>query len=119
MANKIITTLHPKTDENTDLYPNIVKENIPVDAIDSSKVADGSISKVKLDDELNNLLDNIGQLNPSGVDLSTNILAFTTNKGIYIGLDTGHWYFWNGVQYVDGGVYISTINFKCIIKHIL
>lgn len=52
--------------------------------------------------------DNIYSLatnNIAGVDTSTNILAFTSNNGIYIGSDTGHWYYWNGTQYVDGGVY--------------
>ena len=29
MANEIITTLHPDQDPNTNLYPNIKKENIP------------------------------------------------------------------------------------------
>ena len=91
----IITTLHPENDENTNLYPNIKKENIPNKVIDRDK----------LDDGVNNLLDSINELHPSGVDTSTNILAFTTDKGIYIGSDTGHWYYWNGSQYVDGGVF--------------
>lgn len=45
---------------------------------------------------------------PSGTDTSTNILAFTEDKGIYVGTDTGHWYYWNGSQYVDGGTYQAT-----------
>lgn len=98
MANEIITTLHPDQDPDTNLYPNIKKENIP----------DGSIDRTKLDDNVNGLLNNIGELHPSGVDTSTNILAFTTDKGIYIGSNTGHWYYWDGTQYVDGGVYQAT-----------
>lgn len=47
-------------------------------------------------------------INYSGTDTSTNILAFTNDKGIYIGTDTGHWYYWNGNQYADGGVYQAT-----------
>lgn len=39
---------------------------------------------------------------PQGVDTSTNILAFNENKGVWVGSDTGHWYCWNGSQYVDG-----------------
>ena len=88
----IITNLHPDGDESTNLYPNIKKENIP------SK----SISTDKLDD---NVLSLIGSLKPSGTDTSTNILAFTYNKGIYVATDNGHWYYWNGSAYVDGGVY--------------
>lgn len=42
---------------------------------------------------------------PQGVDTSTNILAFNENKGVWVGSDTGHWYCWNGSQYVDGGLY--------------
>lgn len=50
-------------------------------------------------------ISSLGRLEPSGTDTSTNILAFTSDKGIYIGTDTGHWYYWNGTQYVDGGIY--------------
>ena len=89
---EIITNLHPDGDENTNLYPNIKKENIP------SK----SISTDKLDD---NVLSLIGSLKPSGTDTSTNILAYTSNKGIYVATDNGHWYYWDGSQYVNGGVY--------------
>jgi len=114
----IITTLHPENDENTNLYPNIKKENIP----------NGSIDLTKLSDNVKSLLNNIGELHPSGVDTSTNILAFTTDKGIWIGSDTGHWYYWNGSQYVDGGVYQATaiadgsittekLNNDCLIKY--
>ena len=98
MANEIITTLHPDQDPDTNLYPNIKKDNVP----------NGSIDRSKLDDGVNSLLDSINELKPSGVDTSTNILAFTTNKGIYIGSNTGHWYYWDGTHYVDGGVYQST-----------
>lgn len=94
MANDIITNLHPDNDSNTNLYPNIKKQNIP------SK----SISTDKLDD---NVLSLIGSLKPAGTDTSTNILAYTSNKGIYVATDNGHWYYWNGTQYVDGGQYIT------------
>lgn len=97
MANEIITTLHPDQDPDTNLYPNIKKENIP----------NGSIDREKLSGSINSLLDSINELKPSGVDTSTNILAFTTNKGIYIGSDTGNWYYWDGSQYISGGVYQS------------
>lgn len=46
---------------------------------------------------------------PNGIDTSTNILAYTEDKGIYVGSDTGHWYYWNGSQYADGGTYQSTV----------
>lgn len=94
----IITTFHPENDENTNLYPNIKKENIP----------NKSIDRTKLDDSINSLLNSINELHPSGTDTSTHILAFTENKGIYIGTDNGHWYYWDGEQYVDGGVYQTT-----------
>lgn len=42
------------------------------------------------------------------VSTSSTILALTEDKGIYIATDTGHWYYWNGSQYVDGGVYQAT-----------
>lgn len=89
---EIITNLHPDGDKNTNLYPNIKKENIPNKSIDISKLDD-------------NVLSLIGSLKPSGTDTSSNILAFTSNKGIYVATDNGHWYYWNGTQYADGGVY--------------
>lgn len=98
MANEIITTLHPDQDPDTNLYPNVKKDNIP----------NKSIDMYKLDDDVRSLLSNIGTLRPSGVDTSTNILAFTTNRGIWIGSDTGNWYYYNGTQYVSGGVYQAT-----------
>ena len=97
MTNEIITTLHPDQDPDTNLYPNIKKENIP----------NKSIDKNKLDDGVNSLLNSINELYPSGTDTSTNILTYTSNKGIYIGTDTGNWYYWDGTHYVSGGSYIS------------
>ena len=96
----IITTLHPENDSNIDLYPNVKKDNIPNKSIDRNK----------LDDDVNSLLDSINELHPSGTDTSTHILAFNEDRGIYIGTDTGHWYYWNGSQYVDGGVFLSIGN---------
>ena len=92
MANEIITTLHPDQDPDTNLYPNIKKENIP----------NGSIDINKLDE---NVISFMGSLKPSGVDTSSNILSKTSDEGIWIGSDTGKWYYWDGSQYVEGGVY--------------
>lgn len=93
----IVTTLHPENDANTNLYPNIVKDNIP----------EGSIDVSKLDSNIINLLNNIGELHPSGVDTSEHILAKTSDTGIWIGSDTGKWYYWNGTTYTVGGDYIE------------
>ena len=94
MSNDIITNLHPDNDSSINLYPNIKKENIP----------NKSISTDKLDD---NVLSLIGSLKPSGTDTSTNILAYTSNKGIYVATDNGHWYYWNGSAYTDGGIFMA------------
>ena len=94
----ILTTLHPENDADTNLYPNIKSNNIP----------DKCIDRNKLDNGINSLLNSINELHPSGVDTSTNILAFSENKGIYIGSDTGNWYYWDGTHYVSGGVYQAT-----------
>ena len=73
--------------------------------------------KETLDDYVDGRLDSqdqtiagLGQLQPSGIDTSTNILAFTTNKGIYIGSDTGYWYYWDATdqEYKSGGIYQAT-----------
>lgn len=49
-----------------------------------------------------------------GKDTSTNILAKTSNQGVWVGSDTGHWYYWNGTQYVDGGVYQTDLSYDSI-----
>ena len=107
MSNKIITTLHPENDDNIDLFPNIIKENIPGSSVDYDK----------LDEDVKALLQSTTELHPSGVDTSTNILAFTTNKGIYVGSDDGKWYYWDGSHYVLGGDFISSpIDFNNLIQ---
>ena len=57
---------------------------------------------------MQNEIAGFNQLRPSGVDTSANILSFTEDKGIWVGSDTGNWYYWNGTQYVSGGVYMAT-----------
>lgn len=47
MANKI-TTLHPSGDLNTNVYPNILSDNIPNNAITQAKITDGAISQSKM-----------------------------------------------------------------------
>ena len=94
----IITTLHPENDENTNLYPNIKKANIPNSAINYDR----------LDDDVKSLLNSNNELSPQ-VDTSTNILAKTQDDGVWIGSDTGKWYYWNGTQYVVGGDYVANI----------
>lgn len=37
-TNNIITTLHPQGDSNTNIYPNILADNIPNNSIDNSKL---------------------------------------------------------------------------------
>ena len=52
----------------------------------------------------------LGQLQPNGTATSSVILAKTSADGIWVATDNGHWYYWNGTQYVDGGVYQANIN---------
>ena len=50
-------------------------------------------------------------LQPSGTDLEANILAYTEDKGIWIGIDTGYWYYWQTLNniYRAGGEYVSGV----------
>ena len=63
-----------------------------------------------LQETINNIIEekvqDIAPLSVSGVTTSTTILAYTEDKGIWVGSDTGDWYYWNGTQYVDGGTFI-------------
>ena len=116
MANEIITTLHPENDQDTNLYPNIKRENIPDGAVNVDKLdpeykndIDNKINLLNDDvDELNTRVDDLSDGSPKYVDTSSNILSQTTNKGLAVATDNGHWYYWNGSQYVDGGIYQST-----------
>ena len=47
----VITTLHPENDETINLYPNIKKDNIPANAIDTGKLANESVTEAKLANE--------------------------------------------------------------------
>lgn len=44
---------------------------------------------------------------PNYVGTSTTILALESDHGLAVGTDTGHWYYWNGSAYADGGVFIA------------
>lgn len=52
---------------------------------------------------------------PSYTSTEANILSLTENKGIAVATDTGHWYYWNGANYVDSGMlYQSSEDIKQI-----
>ena len=42
---------------------------------------------------------------PNYVGTSATILGLTSDNGVAVATDTGHWYYWNGSKYIDGGVY--------------
>ena len=48
--SKVITQLYEKGNHAVEIYPNIVKENIPNDAIETDKIVDASITSDKLED---------------------------------------------------------------------
>jgi len=65
-------------------------------------------------ENINNLkgdIENIVGLKPSGSDTEANIRAFTVDKGIYVGTDTGKWYYWNSdllpYGYIAGGEFVA------------
>lgn len=96
MANEILTTLHPNNDPDTNLYPNIKKDNIP----------NGVIDRDKLSGEVNQLLNAVGTLKVSGTATSAVITSKTSYEGtIWVATNNGHWYYWDGTGYTDGGLY--------------
>lgn len=48
--SQVITTLNKKGDRTIEIYPNIVSDNIPSDAVTTTKIANASITTQKLDD---------------------------------------------------------------------
>lgn len=60
-----------------------------------------------VEDAVEDKIDDLVGGEPKVVDTAAHILAYTENKGICLGSDTGHYYYWNGTGYVDGGVYLS------------
>lgn len=72
-----------------------------------------NLKSKEIDVKLKNQDDTIkglGKLHPSGTATESEIMAFTSDKGIYIGTDTGNWYYWsvNSNIYVSGGAYQAT-----------
>lgn len=63
-------------------------------------------------DDMIETVQGLGQLQPSGTATSSVILAKTSADGIWIGTDTGDWYYWNGTQYVSGGVYQTDLSYE-------
>ena len=96
MANDIITTLHPDNDPNTNLYPNIKKENIPSKAINLSKLSpevQAKLPKVINTDEILPAtklkyleIDGVTYSIPQRVDVTSNI-KITANKNDILASD--------------------------------
>ena len=63
-------------------------------------------------DIMHSTIQGLGSLKPSGVAPSSTILAFNENKGVYVGSDSGYWYYFDEEQskYVYGGVFVSNVN---------
>lgn len=92
-------------------------------------VVDGKLVKVPSETESSNAVDNqsislaatrgivediensiVGYINgsPKGVYNSLSELQTTYpngDSGVYLTIDNGHWWFWNGASWIDGGVY--------------
>lgn len=110
----------------------MAKEYLMVDG--KVVLVDGELVQVPDEENLNDLADENGALatqsdevaneiedlivkngvidgSPRGVyeNLSALQTAFPTGApGVYVTTDNGHWYYWNGTQYVDGGIYQSS-----------
>ena len=44
---------------------------------------------------------------PNYVGTSSAILGLSSDNGLAVATDTGHWYYWDGSKYVDGGVFLA------------
>lgn len=93
----IITTLHSENDENTNLYPNIKKENIPNSSISKSKLSLDVLDILNgIDDRLSNAIASITQ------PKYYNTLP-TNDVGLIVYSD-GYIYSWNGSEYITTGI---------------
>lgn len=117
ITEKVDSHQDSQFDERFSLYKN------QVDALIETQNEEINNFKNAVDNELSNqntTIQGLGQLQPSGTDTSTNILSYTSSKGIYVATDNGHWYYWNASEnkYVDGGVYQTDLRydelFNCI-----
>lgn len=93
--------------ENADVI-QLKDFGIKVDIRSGELTEDNDFANTYSCDAIDEIVSDLGNLEPSGVDTSANILAFDEDKGIWIGSDTGNWYYWNGAQYVSGGIYQAT-----------
>ena len=120
----IITTLHPDNDPDTDLYPNIKKENIPNGAVDASKLSSDVNNTLNgINEQLVNAIASITQ--PKYYDISS---LPSTDVGLIVGSD-GYIYSWNGTSYAstnilyqatqiaDGSIDFSNFNFLDVIPY--
>lgn len=65
----------------------------------------GSDLQEVIDDIINAKVEELNPLQPSGTGTTAYITSQTSDIGILISTDNGHWYYWNGTQYADGGNY--------------
>ena len=94
----LIVTLKTENNENN-VYPNIVYSNIPDSIIDIQKI----------NPSYTNYLRTLFTNPTYKTATSTEITGLSSNNGLYVATDTGHWYYWDGTHYTDGGVFNSMV----------
>lgn len=95
----------------------VAKAKVGLSRADKQKMANdiyGDVHKYAEQemDIMHSTIQGLGSLKPSGVAPSSTILAFNENKGVYVGSDSGYWYYFDEEQskYVYGGVFVSNVN---------
>lgn len=118
MATKMLKTLKfPDTNQVYEIVDDVGRLKSSLNAIAIETKQDKLISKINIKSINGQSLLGDGNLEivprysqtPSGADLSANILALTEDTGIWIGIDTGFWYYWdmNNLLYRSGGEYLE------------
>lgn len=120
IEQKVDANLGTQIEENMEAYKTEIEEdlqNYKTEIDNEINTFEGNVNgnitdfKNEINKEIanqNDVISGLGQLQPQGTATSTTILGYTYNRGIWVGTDTGHWYYWNGTQYADGGVYQSS-----------
>lgn len=83
--SEIITTLHDKQDNTIDIYPNIKKENIPNNAIETAKINDSAVTRAKI----NNGAINTAKIDDGAITNDKIALATITNDKLANATITG------------------------------
>lgn len=84
------------------------KDNVRVLMVKGEKGDTGEVTNNDLDNVKNNLQSQIRSLASGSPLVASSIAEMTDTTRIYVNTTNGHWYYYNGTEWTDGGTYQAT-----------